>query len=137
MNGRASQRYLKAPSEPDVRCSPTERLVGSRLSALTGTPNGWYVTAFTRGNDLPRNQQTVFGCQCATEHVYYSTNVQFVQVGQARPLPQTRNAPSIPTAQAEGLTARLDNWSHLGAVFPIIDTVGELMGALDGKEDIG
>ena len=30
-----------------------------------GTLNSWYVSAFTRGNDLPRNAQTLFFCQCA------------------------------------------------------------------------
>ncbi len=28
--------------------------------------NIWYVSAFTRGNDLPRNAQTLFFCQCAS-----------------------------------------------------------------------
>ena len=32
-----------------------------------------YASAFTAGNDLPANQQTLFGCECAREleQVYY------------------------------------------------------------------
>ena len=33
--------------------------------STSGTPNAWYVTAFTHGNDLPWNAQTVLSCQCA------------------------------------------------------------------------
>jgi hypothetical protein len=56
---------LLASSRPLFVGSPTERLVGSRLDALTGTPNAWYVSAFTVGNDLPTNAQTLLSCQCA------------------------------------------------------------------------
>src|SRR5713101_7244126 len=73
---------------PGVRCSLFGRLVGSVRFNDWYTKH-WRVTAFTRGNDLPRNAQTVFGCQCAyrvpapsdsrltvswlpTEHLYYS-----------------------------------------------------------------
>jgi Helix-turn-helix domain len=53
---------------PSVRCRPTKRLVGSRLDALTGTPNIWYVHAFTHGNDLPWNPQTRLSCQYAKNY---------------------------------------------------------------------
>ena len=38
----------------------------SKPPSMIGTTERWYVTAFTRGNDLPRNAQTVLACQCAT-----------------------------------------------------------------------
>jgi hypothetical protein len=55
-----------------VRCNHTERPVGSRLSVLAGTHNGWYASAFTQGS-LPWNLETLLGCQCANElvQVYY------------------------------------------------------------------
>ena len=39
--------------------------MGSKPPSSIGTTESWYVTAFTRGNDLPRNAQTLFFCQCA------------------------------------------------------------------------
>ncbi len=66
INAGASRSDPKAPSEPGVHCSPTERPVGSRLSALTGTLNSWFARAFTQGS-LPWNLQTRLGCSCAKE----------------------------------------------------------------------
>jgi hypothetical protein len=39
--------------------------MGSKSPSTIGTTERWYVNAFTRGNDLPRNAQTVLACQCA------------------------------------------------------------------------
>ena len=45
-----------------------------RLTCSTiGTLNVGYVTAFTQGNDLPWNPQTVLRYQCTKEHLYDST----------------------------------------------------------------
>jgi hypothetical protein len=37
-----------------------------RPGVSVGTTNGWYVTAFTRENDVSRNRQTVLSYSCAT-----------------------------------------------------------------------
>ncbi len=51
--------------QADVRYNLDGRR-GHVLSMSTiGTQNVLYVTAFTRGNDLPRNAQTVLSCLCA------------------------------------------------------------------------
>jgi hypothetical protein len=39
----------------------------AQSTSSIGTLNAWYVTAFTQGNDLPWNAQTVFGCPCALD----------------------------------------------------------------------
>ena len=39
--------------------------MGSAPSSI-GTPKLWYVNAFTQGNDLPWNAQTLLACQCAS-----------------------------------------------------------------------
>ncbi len=39
--------------------------MGSKPPSTIGTTEHWYVNAFTRGNDLPRNAQTLLTCQCA------------------------------------------------------------------------
>ena len=51
---------------PFVRLQSQEWHVGSAPSTI-GTPNAWYVSAFTAGNDLAANLQTLLTCQCAVE----------------------------------------------------------------------
>ena len=55
---------LRVPA-PCVRLQSQEWLMGSKPPSSIGTTERWYVNAFTRGNDLPRNAQTLFFCQCA------------------------------------------------------------------------
>ena len=43
----------------------TRAACGLWTRVVVGILNAWYASAFTRGNDLPRNAQTLFGCQCA------------------------------------------------------------------------
>src|SRR5450756_555965 len=64
MNAGASTQV--APRWPlPGRCS-----LHSRWKGVTHCPRQrvahkhWDASAFTRGNDLPRNAQTLFGCQC-------------------------------------------------------------------------
>ena len=51
---------------PFVRWQSQVKLVGIAPSSI-GTLNIWYVTAFTQGNDLPWNAQTVLSCPCAVD----------------------------------------------------------------------
>jgi len=44
-----------------------EWLMGSIPPSTIGTTERWYVNAFTQGNDLPWNAQTVLACQCAMD----------------------------------------------------------------------
>ena len=39
--------------------------MGSKPPSTIGTTELWRVSAFTQGNDLLWNAQTLFGCQCA------------------------------------------------------------------------
>ena len=94
-----------APSEPVFVCTHASGWWALDLRIEWHT-NGWCVTAFTWRNDLRQNAQTVFGCQCATEHVQYSTKVQNMQKFS----PEASGAPCIPGAEARGLTARFDKY---------------------------
>ena len=51
---------------PFVRLQSQEWLMGSKPPSTIGTPEHWYVNAFTQGNDLPWNAQTLLACQCAS-----------------------------------------------------------------------
>jgi hypothetical protein len=64
MNAGASRSNPMAPSEPVFVAISLEG--SDPLSrSMIGTPNGWDASAFTQGNDLPWNAQTLLGCQCA------------------------------------------------------------------------
>jgi hypothetical protein len=80
------------------RCSlqSQEWLMGSKPPSTIGTTELWRASAFTQGNDLPWNAQTLFGCQCAyrvpaldsrltvswlpTEHSYCSSEASWMSI---------------------------------------------------------
>jgi hypothetical protein len=47
-----------------VACTEASRRSQQLLYRMAHV-NNWYASAFTQGNDLPWNAQTLFGCQCA------------------------------------------------------------------------
>src|SRR5690348_13813313 len=57
---------LLAPSEPMLVAISMEGSDPLSMSTI-GTPNAGNVSAFTQGNDLPWNPQTLFSCWCAME----------------------------------------------------------------------
>jgi hypothetical protein len=61
------QRYYVSSFAQAVGSEDHARRHSSRKrpDVSVGTANGWYVTAFTRENDVSRNAQTVFDCSCA------------------------------------------------------------------------
>ena len=92
MNAGASQatlhhvvRYrLKAVPQPGVFVAFTRAACYRLTDVSNGTLNIGYVPAFTQGNDLPWNAQTVVGCQCTSEQMYYITltsTCQIVMIG--------------------------------------------------------
>ncbi len=83
-----------------------ERDKAQSNSCIAWHTEQWYVNAFTVGNDLPTNAQTLFFCQCAREQAYYSTRVQKVQIIS----PPTGGASDIPVAEARGLTTRFGKY---------------------------
>ncbi len=53
-----------------VRFQSQVKLVSIAPSTI-GTQNVWNVSAFTQGNDLPWNLQTLFGCSCAEGRLHW------------------------------------------------------------------
>ena len=79
-----------------------------------------HASAFTVGNDLPTNPQTLFRCQCARTSVSWlsrlSLSIRGVSIHTLNiPTLSTkeRNAPCIPIAEAKGFTARFDKADSL------------------------
>src|SRR5204863_4334336 len=88
-----------------------------------------HASAFTVGNDLPTNPQTLFRCQCARTSVSWlsrlSLSIRGVSIHTLNiPTLSTkeRNAPCIPIAEAKGFTGGLIKLSLKAATFFFIQT---------------
>jgi hypothetical protein len=106
--------FAKAPSEPDVRFNLTEQVREKALEKATRVKD-WhtgplvrsYIFTWERFPVKPTNTIKL-RCQCAMNRSILTFFAKGSKSGaETQPLPQTRNAPSIP--EAEGFTARFDN----------------------------
>jgi hypothetical protein len=97
-SGNASPRCTFTPEgRAPAYCSLQSRWEAWYRSPTStiGTLNVWDASAFTRENDLSRNQQTLFGYQCALEHCYDSTLTDTCQDGMIERMEKKRKSTTL------------------------------------------
>jgi hypothetical protein len=80
---------LCLPAGPAVGSGVLERLetwLSFQRAEERVSYSGQHVRAFTRGNDLPRNPQTLFSCQC-TEYLFFPSRTKTETEGRFPPHP--------------------------------------------------
>jgi len=75
------RQFREGSVRADGRFNLSRRLVGSRPTSSIGTPNVLDVSAFTRGNDVPRNLQTLLSCLCTIKKYSIGVNRQMFMKG--------------------------------------------------------
>ena len=93
------------PAGPAVGSGVLERLetwLSFQSAEERVSYSGQHVSAFTRGNDLPRNPQTLFSCQC-TEYLFFPSRTKTETEGRFPPHPLMKFYKIVrPPCQAPG-----------------------------------